>query len=177
MRRLYLVAALTWGLDLSSKIWAVNNLSARNPVEIAVEKELGFAGKGDIEKFGIAAFNDKCRESVQRHVGAFTDMTNRMGFWVDFEEAYWTMSPQYVESVWWSLKEIWQKGLLVQDHRVAPYCPRCGTGLSDHELAQGYETVTDPSVFVRFPVTSGPLQELGAALLVWTTTVEGVGWP
>jgi isoleucyl-tRNA synthetase len=97
-------------------------------------------------------------------------MTNRMGFWVDFEEAYWTMSPQYVESVWWSLKEIWQKGLLVQDHRVAPYCPRCGTGLSDHELAQGYETVTDPSVFVRFPVTSGPLQELGAALLVWTTT-------
>jgi isoleucyl-tRNA synthetase len=140
------------------------------PVEIAVEKELGFAGKGDIEKFGIAAFNDKCRESVQRHVGAFTDMTNRMGFWVDFEEAYWTMSPQYVESVWWSLKEIWQKGLLVQDHRVAPYCPRCGTGLSDHELAQGYETVTDPSVFVRFPVTSGPLQELGAALLVWTTT-------
>jgi isoleucyl-tRNA synthetase len=93
-----------------------------------------------------------------------------MGFWVDFEEAYWTMSPQYVESVWWSLKEIWQKGLLVQDHRVAPYCPRCGTGLSDHELAQGYETVTDPSVFVRFPVTSGPLQELGAALLVWTTT-------
>jgi isoleucyl-tRNA synthetase len=140
------------------------------PVEIAVEKELGFVGKGDIEKFGIAAFNDKCRESVQRHVGAFTDMTNRMGFWVDFEEAYWTMSPQYVESVWWSLKEIWQKGLLVQDHRVAPYCPRCGTGLSDHELAQGYETVTDPSVFVRFPVTSGPLQELGAALLVWTTT-------
>jgi isoleucyl-tRNA synthetase len=107
---------------------------------------------------------------VQRHVGAFTDMTNRMGFWVDFEEAYWTMSPQYVESVWWSLKEIWQKGLLVQDHRVAPYCPRCGTGLSDHELAQGYETVTDPSVFVRFPVTSGPLQELDAALLVWTTT-------
>jgi isoleucyl-tRNA synthetase len=140
------------------------------PVEIAVEKELGFAGKGDIEKFGIAAFNDKCRESVQRHVGAFTDMTNRMGFWVDFEEAYWTMSPQYVESVWWSLKEIWQKGLLVQDHRVAPYCPRCGTGLSDHELAQGYETVTDPSVFVRFPVTSGPLKEIGAALLVWTTT-------
>ena len=140
------------------------------PVEIAVEKELGFAGKGDIEKFGIAAFNDKCRESVQRHVGAFTDMTNRMGFWVDFEEAYWTMSPQYVESVWWSLKEIWQKGLLVQDHRVAPYCPRCGTGLSDHELAQGYETVTDPSVFVRFPITSGPLQELNAALLVWTTT-------
>jgi len=140
------------------------------PVEIAVEKELGFTGKGDIEKFGIAEFNDKCRESVQRHVGAFTDMTERMGFWVDFDEAYWTMSSEYVESVWWSLKEIWQKGLLSQDHRVAPYCPRCGTGLSDHELAQGYETVTDPSVYVRFPITSGKLAELGASLLVWTTT-------
>ncbi len=140
------------------------------PVEIAVEKELGFSGKGDIEKYGIAAFNDKCRESVTRHVDAFTTMTNRMGFWVDFDQAYWTMAPEYVESVWWSLKEIWKKGLLVQDHRVAPYCPRCGTGLSDHELAQGYETVTDPSVYVRFPVTSGELADLGAALLIWTTT-------
>ncbi|HEX7405525.1 MAG TPA: isoleucine--tRNA ligase [Candidatus Nanopelagicaceae bacterium] len=140
------------------------------PVEIAVEKELGFAGKGDIEQYGIAAFNEKCRESVQRHVGAFTQMTQRMGFWVDFDQAYWTMSPEYVESVWWSLKEIWKKGLLVQDHRVAPYCPRCGTGLSDHELAMGYETVVDPSVYVRFPITSGPLASLGASLLVWTTT-------
>lgn len=140
------------------------------PVEIAVEKELGFSGKQDIEKFGIAAFNEKCKESVQRHVDAFTTMTHRMGFWVDFDQAYWTMAPEYVESVWWSLKEIWKKGLLVQDHRVAPYCPRCGTGLSDHELSQGYETVTDPSVYVRFPITSGELAELGASLLVWTTT-------
>lgn len=140
------------------------------PVEIAVEKELGFSGKGDIEKFGIAAFNDKCRESVTRHVDAFTSMTERMGFWVDFDQAYWTMSPEYIQSVWWSLKEIWKKGLLVQDHRVAPYCPRCGTGLSDHELAQGYETVTDPSVFIRFPITSGDLVDLEASLLVWTTT-------
>ena len=140
------------------------------PVEIAVEKELGFTGKADIEKFGVAAFNDKCRESVQRHVDEFTDMTKRMGFWVDFDEAYWTMSPEYVESVWWSLQQIWKKGLLVQDHRVAPYCPRCGTGLSDHELAQGYETIKDPSVFVRFPATSGKLAELNAAFLVWTTT-------
>ena len=140
------------------------------PVEIAVEKELGFSGKGDIEKYGIAAFNAKCRESVQRHVDEFTSMTRRMGFWVDFDEAYWTMSPQYVESVWWSLQQIWNKGLLVQDHRVAPYCPRCGTGLSDHELAQGYETVKDPSVYVRFPATSGTIAELGASFLVWTTT-------
>ena len=140
------------------------------PVEIAVEKELGFTGKADIEKFGVAAFNEKCRESVQRHVNEFTDMTKRMGFWVDFDEAYWTMSPEYVESVWWSLQQIWNKGLLVQDHRVAPYCPRCGTGLSDHELAQGYETIKDPSVFVRFPATSGKVAELNAAFLVWTTT-------
>jgi len=140
------------------------------PVEIAVEKELGFAGKGDIEKFGIAPFNEKCRESVTRHVDAFSTMTERMGFWVDFDQAYWTMAPEYVESVWWSLKEIWKKGLLVQDHRVAPYCPRCGTGLSDHELSQGYETVVDPSVYVRFPITSGELAKLNASLLVWTTT-------
>jgi isoleucyl-tRNA synthetase len=140
------------------------------PVEIAVEKELGFSGKGDIEKFGIAQFNEKCRSSVQRHVDEFTKMTRRMGFWVDFDEAYWTMSPEYVESVWWSIQQIWKKGLLVQDHRVAPYCPRCGTGLSDHELAQGYETITDPSVYVRFPATSGAIAELGASFLVWTTT-------
>ena len=140
------------------------------PVEIAVEKELGFTGKADIEKFGVAEFNEKCRESVQRHVGEFTNMTKRMGFWVDFDEAYWTMSPAYIESVWWSLAQIWKKGLLVQDHRVAPYCPRCGTGLSDHELAQGYETIKDPSVFVRFKATSGKLAELDASLLIWTTT-------
>ncbi|MFF3766793.1 isoleucine--tRNA ligase [Streptomyces sp. NPDC001922] len=139
------------------------------PVELAVEKELGFNGKKDIEAYGIAAFNAKCRESVTRHTDAFAELTTRMGYWVDLDDAYRTMDPQYVESVWWSLKEIFGKGLLVQDHRVAPWCPRCGTGLSDHELAQGYETVVDPSVYVRFPVTSGPLAG-EAALLVWTTT-------
>ncbi len=142
------------------------------PVELAVERELGFSGKQDIEAYGIAQFNAKCRESVVRHVDEFTEMSKRMGFWVDTDAAYWTMHPDYIESVWWSLKTIFDKGLLVQDHRVAPYCPRCGTGLSDHELAQGYETVVDPSVYVRFPVTSGPLAERfpGVALLVWTTT-------
>ncbi|MGP3981318.1 isoleucine--tRNA ligase [Streptomyces sp. KR80] len=139
------------------------------PVELAVEKELGFSGKQDIEAYGIAAFNAKCRESVTRHTDAFAELTTRMGYWVDLDDAYWTMDPEYIESVWWSLKEIFTKGLLVQDHRVAPWCPRCGTGLSDHELAQGYETVVDPSVFVRFPLTSGPLAG-EAALLVWTTT-------
>ena len=142
------------------------------PVELAVEKELGFTNKSDIEAYGVDQFNKKCRESVERHVDAFTEMTERMGFWVDFDQAYWTMNASYVESVWWALKQIFDKGLLVQDHRVAPYCPRCGTGLSDHELAQGYETIVDPSVYVKFPLTSGVILDRhpGAALLVWTTT-------
>ncbi|WP_030616797.1 isoleucine--tRNA ligase [Streptomyces sclerotialus] len=139
------------------------------PVELAVEKELGFNGKKDIEAYGIAEFNAKCRESVTRHTDAFAELTTRMGYWVDLDDAYRTMNPEYIESVWWSLKEIFKKGLLVQDHRVAPWCPRCGTGLSDHELAQGYETVVDPSVYVRLPLTSGPLAG-EAALLIWTTT-------
>ena len=142
------------------------------PVELAVEKELGFSGKKDIEAYGIAEFNQKCRESVLRHVDEFAALTERMGYWVDMNDAYWTMDPAYVESVWWSLAQIFKKGLLVQDHRVTPYCPRCGTGLSDHELAQGYETVVDPSVYVRFPLASGDLVERypGIAMVVWTTT-------
>jgi isoleucyl-tRNA synthetase len=139
------------------------------PVEIAVEQELGFAGKPDIERYGIAEFNERCRESVVRHVDAFSDLTRRMGYWVDMSTAYWTMDPHYIQSVWWSLKQVFEKGLLVEDHRVAPYCPRCGTGLSDHEVAQGYETLIDPSVYVSLPVTSG--QWAGKAdLLIWTTT-------
>ena len=140
------------------------------PVELAVEKELGFAGKQDVERYGIAAFNDRCRQSVTRHVGEFVALTERMGYWVDLSGAYWTMDRSYVESLWWSLKQIFEQGLLVEDFRVAPWCPRDQTALSDHELAQGYETIVDPSVYVRFPVTGGPLAELGAALLVWTTT-------
>ncbi len=140
------------------------------PVELAVEKELGFTGKGDIEAYGVAEFNARCRESVTRHVDEFERMTRRMGYWVDMTTAYWTMDPAYIQSVWWSLQQVAERGLLVEDHRVAPYCPRCGTALSDHEVAQGYQTVTDPSVYVRFPVTAGPLAELDAALLVWTTT-------
>jgi len=139
------------------------------PVELAVEKELGFTGKPDIEAYGIAEFNARCRENVQRHVDAFEQMSERMGYWADYENAYWTMTADYVESVWWALKQIFDKGLLVEDYRVAPYCPRCGTTLSDHEVAQGYEDVTDPSVYVRFPLTSGPWAGQ-ADLLVWTTT-------
>lgn len=138
------------------------------PVELAVEKELGFTGKGDIEQYGIAEFNAACRESALRNVSAFAAMTERMGYWVDLDEAYLTMAPRYVESVWWSLKKIFDDGLLVEDHRVTPYCPRDETPLSDHEVALGYEDDVDPSVYVRFPLTDGPW--VGAALLVWTTT-------
>ncbi|MGH3240856.1 MAG: isoleucine--tRNA ligase, partial [Spirillospora sp.] len=142
------------------------------PVEVAVEKELGLTGKKDIEEYGVAEFNDRCRESVLRHVDAFEEMTERMGYWVNTDQAYRTMDPEYVEAVWWSLKQVFDKGLLFRDFRITPYCPRCGTGLSDHELGQpgGYEEVTSPSVYVRMPVTSGPLADLGAALLIWTTT-------
>jgi isoleucyl-tRNA synthetase len=139
------------------------------PVEIAVEKELGFNGKPDIEAYGIAEFNDRCREAVLRNVDLFEEMTDRMGYWVDMSHPYRTMESSYVESVWWALSKIYDKGLLAEDFRVAPYCPRCGTTLSDHELAQGYETITDPSVYVRFPLTSGPYAGR-ASLLIWTTT-------
>ena len=146
------------------------------PVEVAVEKELGISGKKDIEAYGIAEFNARCRESVQRHVDAFEELTERMGYWIDLSRAYWTMNASYIESVWWSLKQIFDQGLLIQDYRISPYCPRCGTPLSDHEMGQPdvYQTVGDPSVTVRFPLVSlpeGASPELaGADLLVWTTT-------
>ena len=139
------------------------------PVELAVEKELGFSGRKDIEAYGVAAFNDRFRASVTRHTDAFAELTERMGYWVDLDDAYRTMDSDYIESVWWSLKQIFDKGLLVEDFRVAPWCPRDQTALSDHELAQGYEQDVDPSVYVRFPLTSGPFAG-SASLLVWTTT-------
>ncbi len=140
------------------------------PVELEVEKELGINGKAEIEKIGIAEFNARCRESVQRHVGEFEALTRRMGYWVDLSQAYWTMAPQYVDSVWWALSRIHAAGLLVEDYRVAPYCPRCGTSLSDHEVAQGFENVTDPSVYVRLPVLGQVAGIDGVDLLIWTTT-------
>ncbi|HLI38136.1 MAG TPA: isoleucine--tRNA ligase [Streptosporangiaceae bacterium] len=146
------------------------------PVEVAVERELGISGKKDIETYGIAEFNRRCRESVLRHVDAFEDLTERMGYWIDLSRAYRTMDPDYIESVWWSLKVIFGKGLLVRDFRISPYCPRCETPLSDHEMGQPdvYQTVTDPSVTVRFPLRSlpdgAPGELAGASLLIWTTT-------
>ena len=140
------------------------------PVEVEVEKALGFTGKPDIERYGVAAFNDRCRESVGRYVEEWERLTERIGYWVDTGDAYWTMSTSYVESVWWSLKQLWDADLIYSGDRVAPYCPRCGTALSTHEVAQGYATAVDPSVYVRFPVAEGPLAAAGASLLIWTTT-------
>lgn len=140
------------------------------PVELAVEKELGLSGKPDIEKIGVAEFNARCRESVLRHVGEFEQLTERMGYWIDLSDPYQTMSPEYVDSVWWSLKRIHEDGRLVEDFRVAPYCTRDGTTLSDHEVSQGYETVSDPSVYVRLPLLAPLAGHADVDLLVWTTT-------
>ncbi len=137
------------------------------PVEIEVEKELGFTRKQEIEEYGIGNFNARCRESVQRYVGDWEALTERAGVWIDTKDAYWTLSNEYVESVWWLVKQLFDKGLLYEGYRVIPYCSRCGTALSSHELGQPgvYRDVADPSVYVRFP-----LEGEDADLLVWTTT-------
>ncbi len=134
------------------------------PVEIAVEQELGFSNKHDIEAYGIEAFNARCRESVLRNVDDWTALTERIGFWVDTASAYKTMDASFVESVWWALATLHERGLLYEGHKVVPYCARCGTALSSHEVAQGYKDVEDPSIYVKFPLDDGD------QLLVWTTT-------
>ncbi len=136
------------------------------PVEIEVEKRLGFTHKQEIEDFGIAKFNELCRNSVFTYIQDWEKLTDRIGYWVDLEDAYITYKNEYIESVWWLLKSIWDKGLLYQGFKVVPYCPRCGTPLSDHEVAQGYEQVTDPSLYVRMPL----VDEENTSLLIWTTT-------
>jgi len=141
------------------------------PVELEVEKEIGSKTKRDIEEFGIAEFNRRCRESVTRYVDDWARMTERIGFWVDLSDAYWTMNTEYVESVWWSLKTLFQQDLLFQDHKTVAYCPRCGTPLSDAEVAMGYAQVSDPSVYVKFRVREPSTPALEASfILAWTTT-------
>jgi isoleucyl-tRNA synthetase len=148
------------------------------PVELEVEKELGIASKAEIEEYGVAEFNAKCRESVFRYVEEWDRLTERIGFWVDLDDPYVTMTNDYIESVWWALRQIWDNGRLYKAHKVVPYCPRDGTALSSHEVAQGYEDVVDPSVYVRLPITEVPPAdqipensiEPGDNLLVWTTT-------
>ena len=136
------------------------------PVEIEVEKKLGFKVKQDIDAYGIDKFNALCRESAFAYIQEWERLTDRIGYWVDLETAYITFKNEYIESVWSILKNFWEKDLLYQGFKVVPYCPRCGTPLSDHEVAQGYEETVDPSVFVRLPLVDEP----GTSLLVWTTT-------
>jgi isoleucyl-tRNA synthetase len=137
------------------------------PVEVEVEKELGFSGKPQIEDYGIEAFNRRCRDSVQRYVEDWSAMTSRIGMWLDLSDAYTTMSNPFIESVWWQFHEMWTKGLIYEGSKVVPYCGRCGTALSSHELGQpgAYRDVTEDSVYVRFPVVDAEFD-----LLVWTTT-------
>src|SRR5438067_552525 len=140
------------------------------PVEIEVERQLGIRNKDDVERYGIAEFNQRCRESVFEFLEEWNALTERIGFWLDLEHAYRTLDDDYIESVWWALRQIWDAGLLYEDYKVVPYCPQCGTALSSHEVALGYRDVVDPSVFVRFPVVDpGPPLEPGDALLAWTT--------
>jgi isoleucyl-tRNA synthetase len=148
------------------------------PVELEVERQLGLSNKHEIEAYGIAEFNLRCRESVFSYVEEWNRLTERIGFWLDLDDPYVTLENSYIESVWWSLRRIWDEGRLYQGHKVVPYCPRCGTALSSHEVALGYHDVEDPSVFVKLPlraprpsdrIPESPL-EPGDQLLVWTTT-------
>jgi isoleucyl-tRNA synthetase len=143
------------------------------PVEVAVEQKLGFKNKRDIEDYGIAEFNRQCRESVFEYLEDWTALTERIGYWVDLEHPYRTLDAPYMESVWWGLRQLWDKDLLYEGFKVVPYCPRDGTALSSHEVAQGYRDVEDPSIYVRFPVTAAPEGSAlrpGDTLLIWTTT-------
>ena len=148
------------------------------PVELEVEKELGISSKREIEDYGIAEFNRRCRESVFAYVEEWNRLTERIGFWIDLDDPYRTLDDDYIESVWWSLRRLWDEDLLYEGHKVVPYCPRCGTALSSHEVAVGYHDVEDPSVYVKLPIRDplpndeipeSPL-EAGDQLLVWTTT-------
>ena len=136
------------------------------PVEIEVEKKLALSGKKDIEAYGVAEFNRLCRESVFTYKEDWEALSGRIGYWLDYARPYITCTPEYIESVWWLLKELHNRELLVRGHRVLPYCPRCGTVLSSHELAQGYERVEDKSVYLTFPLEDGS----GRELVIWTTT-------
>ena len=145
------------------------------PVEIAIEKELGFTDKNAIEEFGIEAFNDKCYRSVRRYEREWVTASERLGFWLDYEGAYFTFTNKYVESVWWILAQMFEQGMLYEGHKVLPYCPLCGTTHSSHEVAQAYQDVKDPSVTVAFRVLPGQTRgghDFGddSSILAWTTT-------
>lgn len=135
------------------------------PVELEVEKSLGISGKPQIEEYGVEDFVKKCKDSVFTYVSQWKDMTERVGYWVDMDDPYVTYHDNYIESEWWALKKIWEKGLIYKGHKIVPYCPRCGTALSSHEVAQGYKDVKDSSIYVKFKV-----KDQDKYILVWTTT-------
>ena len=120
------------------------------PVELEAEKSLGFTNKNDIEKYGIKEFNEKCRELVWKNEKAFSDLTTKMGQFIDLEHPYVTYDNNYIETEWWILKKFFQEGLFYKGHKILPYCPRCGTGLASHEVAQGYKEITVETVIVPF---------------------------
>ena len=145
------------------------------PVELQVEKQLGLKSKKEIEQYGVAAFNEKCRESVWEFKDEWERMTKRMGYWIDLKDPYITYQSEYMDTLWWIIGEFWKKKMLYKGHRVVPWCTRCGTALSSHELAQGYKTDTDNSVYVKFKLKPG--QKIGdfttddrTYILSWTTT-------
>ena len=154
------------------------------PVELSIEKQLGFTSKEDIEKYGVEAFNKLCRDSVFSYVKEWNEMTERIGYWVDMEHPYVTLDNSYIETGWWVIKQLWNKGLVYQGYRVTPHCPRCGTSLSSHEVALGYDEVDDPSVYIKFKIVpesivgtplgdalkGADLAQKPAYLLAWTTT-------
>ena len=145
------------------------------PVELQIEKKLGFSGKAQIEEYGIERFNALCRQSVIGYIKEFEEVTDRIAFWVDMEHAYITMDNSYIETCWWALKQMWDKGLIYQGYKVTPHCPRCETSLSSHEVAQGYQdNVEDPSVYIKFKVSEKSRGNLPSDkpvyLLAWTTT-------
>jgi isoleucyl-tRNA synthetase len=162
------------------------------PVELEVEKQLGISSKQEIEEYGIDRFNERCRASVFEYVEEWNRLTERIGFWIDLDDPYVTLENEYIESVWWSLRRLWDEERLYEGHKVVPYCPRCGTALSSHEVALGYEDVSDPSIYIKIPLASsasatpegsdmdpsslprpgasGSTLEPGDQLLVWTTT-------
>ena len=126
------------------------------PVELEVEKMLGINGKEEIEAYGVEPFIQKCKESVWKYTAEWEEMSDRIAFWADMENPYITYENDYIESIWWSLRQIWDKGLIYEGHKVVPYCPRCGTALSSHEVAQGYQDVTEASVYLRFEIIDQP---------------------
>ncbi|HBK58835.1 MAG TPA: isoleucine--tRNA ligase, partial [Spirochaetaceae bacterium] len=151
------------------------------PVETLIEKELGLNSKTDIERYGIAEFNEACRASVLRYVKEWRQIVTRLGRWVDFDHDYKTMDPDYMESIWWVIKSLWDKGLIYEGHYILPYCPRCSTVLSNHELSLGgYKDVHDPAITIRFKITDVSASNPDAVLadladgstyfVAWTTT-------